>query len=460
MRRPLRFEQLEDRCVPSANFSGVISGTAFIDANSNGVLDPGETTLPGVSVTLSGSTNQGTPVNVVATTDANGAFTFQNVLPGTYSVSASAGSDLLGGTATLGGLSSSAGIDLVSGFVMTPGQTGTGGFGFRGLAPAGITLNEFLSSTTSSAFPFAASPGTGTAQANFRPDSAPIVQTAIQNVSVKQGSANTVLDLAGNFSDPDFTNSSVRLDLNRQAQVNLNLFDTKAPQTVANFFDYINSGAYNNSIFHRLVTNFVLQGGGFAFNSNPASLTPIPTNAPVPNEFGTSNTRGTVAMAKLGSDPNSATNQFFFNLADNSTNLDTQNGGFTVFGQVASPADQAVVDALAVTSIKDESKGNSSSPFNSIPLVNYSGTNFPTDTTADNYLLIKDVTVTKRDEFLTYSVVSNTNPGLVTPSVGTSNNEMLTLQYTKGQTGTATITVRATDRYGASVTTSFTVTVS
>jgi cyclophilin family peptidyl-prolyl cis-trans isomerase len=239
-----------------------------------------------------------------------------------------------------------------------------------------------------------------------------------------------------------------------QGPITVELFDKQAPRTVANFFNYITSGRYDNSIFHRLVSNFVLQGGGFTFTSDGAttSLPAIPTDPAVKNEFGISNTQGTLAMAKVGNDPNSATDQFFFNLANNSSNLDNQNGGFTVFGKVAGPADQAELNFLAQTPVQT----NHASPFDSIPLNNYTGTNFPSDATAANFLVIQNVTVDSRPEFLTYSVIGNTNPGLVTAAV---SNERLTLNYTMGQTGSAVITVRATDTFGATVQTSFNVTV-
>ncbi|HVU35747.1 MAG TPA: peptidylprolyl isomerase, partial [Opitutaceae bacterium] len=109
-----------------------------------------------------------------------------------------------------------------------------------------------------------------------------------------------------------------------------------APLTVQNFINYVDSGAYDNTIIHRSVANFIVQGGGysadgapFAFNTPPSHIT---QNAPVPNEFHLSNVAGTLAMAKIGGDPNSATSEWFFNLVDNSSNLDNQNGGFTVFG--------------------------------------------------------------------------------------------------------------------------------
>ena len=98
-----------------------------------------------------------------------------------------------------------------------------------------------------------------------------------------------------------------------------------------------------------------------------------------------------VAMAQSAGDPNSATDQFFVNLVNNSSTLDAQK--FTVFGKIVGAADQAVLNALAATTVKDESNGNSSSPFNTIPLKDYTGTNFPTDTKASNYLLVKDVAI-------------------------------------------------------------------
>lgn len=109
-----------------------------------------------------------------------------------------------------------------------------------------------------------------------------------------------------------------------------------------NFIRYVQSGRYANEFSHRLVPGFVLQAGGFAVTNRGTtnwSTTAVATYPPVTNEFNTgkfySNVFGTIAMAKT-SDPNSATSQFFFNLADNSASLDspTNSGGFTVFGQV------------------------------------------------------------------------------------------------------------------------------
>lgn len=297
-------------------------------------------------------------------------------------------------------------------------------------------------------------------------NSAPVVRAPAANVTLAQG-ASTLVDLAGIFDDPDITNSVVRADTSA-GPINIELFDRDAPRTVANFLNYVTDNDYANSIFHRSAklqngTPFVLQGGGFTFQENPAHLETIPTDPAVQNEpdpVNRSNVRGTVALAKLGNNPNSATDQFFFNLGNNAANLDNQNGGFTVFGRVVGPADQAVVDALAAIPTQDQGAAPALPPsqqgtFTEIPLQNYNGSNFPTDTTRDNYALVNNLTVVSRTEELTYAVVGNTNPGVVTATVG---DNRVTLQA-GNQGGTTTITVRATDRSGASVDTTFQVTV-
>lgn len=145
----------------------------------------------------------------------------------------------------------------------------------------------------------------------------------------------------------------------------LELFDTAAPATVQNFLNYVNRGAYNGSYFHRLERNFVLQSGAYRFVT-PSGIAVIPTDPPIVNEFSESNVRGTVAMAKVGGNPNSATSQWFVNLADNSANLDAQNGGFTVFGRVLGDGMVVLdrINALDVYSLTDTQQ-------NQLPLYNY-----------------------------------------------------------------------------------------
>jgi cyclophilin family peptidyl-prolyl cis-trans isomerase len=155
--------------------------------------------------------------------------------------------------------------------------------------------------------------------------------------------------------------------------IDIELYDDQAPKTVANFLRYAGRGDYTtNSFIHRSVPGFILQGGGYAyvdFFGQPFYIH-IPEDAPVQNEFSPSrsNLRGTIAMAKLGGNPDSATSEWFFNLSDtNAANLDFQNGGFTVFGHVL--AGMNVVDAIA--SVPIFNAGATNPVFTSIPLINY-----------------------------------------------------------------------------------------
>jgi cyclophilin family peptidyl-prolyl cis-trans isomerase len=124
--------------------------------------------------------------------------------------------------------------------------------------------------------------------------------------------------------------------------VEVELYDQDKPVTVQNFIRYVQSGAFQNEFAHRLVPGFVLQGGGFAITNRGTTnwtVFAIPSYPPITNEFAVgrrfSNVYGTIAMAKLGGDTNSATSQWFFNLVNNSF-LDAAdtNNLFVVFGHV------------------------------------------------------------------------------------------------------------------------------
>ena len=172
----------------------------------------------------------------------------------------------------------------------------------------------------------------------------------------------------------------------------VNLFDKTTPKTVENFLAYVKANAYMNTIIHRSVSGFVVQGGGFKYTGD-LPLVGITQNAKVVNEPVYSNLRGTIAMAKLGSDANSATNQWFFNLANNSANLDKQNGGFTVFGQVTGNG-MAIVDAIAALS-----RFNMGGAFDSIPLRNYTATDNTNKVpvTGDHFMLIQNIVILNAD---------------------------------------------------------------
>ena len=122
-----------------------------------------------------------------------------------------------------------------------------------------------------------------------------------------------------------------------EGNIRVELYPEKAPKTVANFLDYVKSGQYTGTIFHRVIPSFMIQGGGYT-----TSFQEKPTRAPIPLESrnGLKNAAGTIAMART-SDPNSATDQFFINTVDN-PGLDYPNpdgNGYTVFGKVVSGMD-------------------------------------------------------------------------------------------------------------------------
>jgi len=123
----------------------------------------------------------------------------------------------------------------------------------------------------------------------------------------------------------------------------LQLDPEKAPKSVANFLEYVKSGHYDGTVFHRVMDGFMIQGGGFT-----PDMAQKPTRAPIPLESrnGLKNERGTVAMART-SVPDSATSQFFINVVDNSSRLDypkPDGNGYAVFGKVVAGMD--VVDRI------------------------------------------------------------------------------------------------------------------
>lgn len=137
--------------------------------------------------------------------------------------------------------------------------------------------------------------------------------------------------------------TQVQVDTNMGSFV-LELNDKAAPKTVANFLTYVKSGFYKNTLFHRVIPNFMIQGGGFTSGMDEKD-----TRAPIPIESrnGLSNARGTIAMARTN-DPNSATSQFFINVKDNhflNANASRDGYGYTVFGKVI--AGMNTVDAIA-----------------------------------------------------------------------------------------------------------------
>jgi cyclophilin family peptidyl-prolyl cis-trans isomerase len=266
---------------------------------------------------------------------------------------------------------------------------------------------------------------------------APVSLSAFAAVNVA-AAAQSAVSLDGRFADPD-TPSAVRVNTNL-GPFDIILFPDATPLTVDNFLKYVDEDLYQNMIFHRAPPGFVVQGGGFRHTA-ANGYERIPTRPAVVNEPGLTNTRATVAMAKLGGNPNSATSQFFVNLGNNAANLDAQNGGFTVFGRVADPG-MALIDRIG-----NLPTGNY--------LINVGGNpvffeNFPVNAAAappapDPSTLVKVSSVTDVP-LLSYAVLSQ-NPAIATAVL--RGTEVVITGVAAGSTG---IEVRATDLDGLQVT--------
>jgi len=149
------------------------------------------------------------------------------------------------------------------------------------------------------------------------------------------------------------SNPQVELQIAGLGAITLELDAAKAPKSVENFLAYVNKGHFDNTIFHRVIPGFMIQGGGFEPGMNQK-----PTDKPIENEAnnGLKNDKYTIAMARTN-DPHSASSQFFINVADNGflnhTAPSAQGWGYAVFGKVVAGTD--VVDKIAA--VKTGQKG-------------------------------------------------------------------------------------------------------
>lgn len=292
----------------------------------------------------------------------------------------------------------------------------------------------------------------------------PVVTNPIANFTVYAAAPQRSIDLTTAFADPDVS-AAARLTT-VLGPIDLALFGQQKPITVANFLNYVNQGRYfkidptngqlASTFIHRSVPGFVIQGGGYLGTvspANPATVQPTAVLAfpAIQNEPGISNRRGTIAMAQIGSDPDSATDQWFINLADNGgppNNLDIRNvtpngafGPYTVFGRVVNNG-MTVVDAIAAVP-----RFNAGAPFDTIPLRNYNNAN---PVTVANFVSLPEISQISP---LTFSVMSS-NPAIADATV--SGPRLLVAGH---QVGSATFTVTATDFDGAPVSQNFTVNV-
>ena len=160
--------------------------------------------------------------------------------------------------------------------------------------------------------------------------------------------------LAAGAADQPVGNPKVVLETSK-GQIVIELYLQKAPETVVNFLDYVDAKFYDGTIFHRVIPNFMIQGGGFT-----SDMKRKPGKGPIKNEAdrGLKNDRGTIAMARTG-DPHSATAQFFINTANNDfldhKNKTQQGWGYAAFGKVIEGMN--VVDAISA--VKTTKRGMS-----------------------------------------------------------------------------------------------------
>lgn len=225
------------------------------------------------------------------------------------------------------------------------------------------------------------------------------------------------------------------------------LHDTATPKTVANFLGYAERGDYDSTFIHRSVANFVLQGGGYrplSATSAPNQWRAVTKKPSVFNEPGLSNTRRTIAMAKTGSNRDSATSEWFFNFGSgNAPNLDYQNGGFTVFGEVVGSAGMQVVDRIAglATGTYSISVSYSTSSFPDLPV---RASVAPPSLAWKDLVAVHSVVPAPPVEI---SLVSNSAPQVLDASV----DGMLLFIESRGKLGTTHLRLRATNLDGNTV---------
>jgi cyclophilin family peptidyl-prolyl cis-trans isomerase len=276
----------------------------------------------------------------------------------------------------------------------------------------------------------------------IRPPTAPLVTNAFTAVNVAVAASSTV-SVSGKFSDPD-TTSAARLNTSLGA-VDIILYSLATPETVGNFLDYVDASLYNNSFFHRSIDNsneslIMLQGGGYKYTSGAGFLQVAKFNKIVKNEPGISNLQGTLAMAKVANNPDSATSEFFVNVNDvNAENLDTQNDGFTVFGRVTNAGMQVIQAIHDLPTHQYSIPPFGAGPFENVPM---NAATAPAYIEADKLVKINSVSAAP---ILTYEVRSLNTAVANATITGTE------ITITGVAAGSTSIGVTATDLEGNSV---------
>jgi cyclophilin family peptidyl-prolyl cis-trans isomerase len=292
------------------------------------------------------------------------------------------------------------------------------------------------------------------------------------------------IPLSEKFTDSD-AETAVRLTTTK-GNIDIVLYPSLAPRAVANFMAYVNGGDYDGMAFHRLIPGFVLQGGSLKPIAAPRNFVSIPGRPAAVNEPGIGNVAGTIAAAKVGArnsvatltdnsrvarddsfgyvgDPDSATTDFFLNLANNVSNLDNQNGGFTAFGRITNPG-MIVVNAIAALRTGNYLNSSPSGTYNAALdkrlIVDGAASSFTdvpmeADPAPADMDINKTVRITKAATIpvITYNIVTNPT-GIATATVVGND-----LRLTGLAAGTTQVTVIANDLNNGTVSQNFTVTV-
>ncbi len=303
-----------------------------------------------------------------------------------------------------------------------------------------------------------------------------------------------IIPLQGRFTDAD-TKAAVRV-ITTKGTLDIGMFVDLTPQAVQNFVNYASNGDYTQMVFHRLEKDFVLQGGFLKAVSAPRTFTSVNARPSPINEPGISNLFGTVACAKLGErtsyernalgeivndssgnpkiretgeamgyvgNPDSASIDFFFNLGNNSQNLDNQNGGFTAFGRVGTPGLQILqqINQLPIGSYLNNNTGSSNNA-NLDKRIILDGSLFPlTKIPMDATTAPADMDIEKTIRVTSIQPLSPVNYSVDSQStnIATVIVEGTNLRIVGLSAGTRPITVTARDIDGNTATTSFSLSV-
>ena len=441
-------ESFEERITPTTSIiyaNGLLTGSVIVDGGTKGVS--------GVNIGVTGETTTGRSVNYSIVTNANGNFSIDQLLPGSYTVTRSTPAGFFSGTTA-----TSAQLNIVE------GQTISQNLGLGGLTPAKVSLGLWASGVSSGIT--APTPGSGTAT-GFT-----MTQIKAFTDATVAKSSTTYYNLAAFNLSPDTTNTTITFNTSKGA-IDVTLLDSAAPVSVTNFLSYAQNGSYTDDLFHRMANLSgsgapqILQGGQFTTNSTNAtvsSFTDVATYQPIANEFDPSrpNSIGSLAMART-SVLDSATSQFYFNLTDNTTSLGQTGNGYAVFGNVANATSLTNLQSFANSYTPQPAtiNGNVLASLPALTGANPAVPNNPVGTATANLAITNTITGATPTGFLNY-LVSSSDTSIVTATIGSLNGTFSPsqVQLVAGpNAGTAVITVTLIDNRNEATIKTFNVTV-